>query len=92
MNGADADPGTPNHGGHPHRRRPHRRRRLSDMILAAAHSACDQGDLEAADRLIAVVEFMLRRGPPEGRPERRVHLQTLVAALERIWTLRHSKG
>jgi hypothetical protein len=83
--GADADT-------LPQRGRPHRRRRLSDMILVAAHSACDQGDLEVADRLLTIVEFMLRRGPPEGRRERRIDMQPLVAALERIWILRHPEA
>ena len=77
-------PGTHRRGG-----RPGRRRRLSDVILAAAHLACDQGELEIAEHLLAIVEFMLRRGPPEGRPERRLEAQPLVAAHERLWTLRH---
>ena len=45
-------------------RRPNRRRRLSDMVSITFHFACDQGDLEAADRLLAIPEFMLRRPPP----------------------------
>ena len=87
VNEAGADSGAPTRGG-----RPVRRRRLSDMILAAAHSACDQGDLEAAERLLAVVESMLRRGPAEGPRERRLDVQPLVAAFERIWVLRHPEA
>ena len=87
MNETAADPDPPTQGG-----RPRRRRRLSDMILLVFHSACDQDDLEAAERLLAVVEFMLRRAPPEGRPERRLAPQPLVAAHERLWILRHPEG
>jgi len=36
---------------------PRRRRRLSDKIMIAFHSACDQGDIEGAYRLIAIVEL-----------------------------------
>jgi hypothetical protein len=70
-------------------RRPNRRRRQSDMISIAFHIACDQGDLEAADKLLAILEFMLRRPPPAEHPERRVDAHPLVAAHERLWTLRH---
>ena len=69
-----------------------KRRRLSDLITVAVHSACDQGELEMAGHLLAIVEFILRRGPPEGRPERRLNLQPLVAAHERLWGLRHPEA
>jgi hypothetical protein len=69
--------------------RPRRHRRLSDYVLIAFHFACDQGDLEVAQQLIVILEHMLRRPPPQGRPERRTNSQTLVAAHERLWTLRH---
>jgi hypothetical protein len=70
-------------------RRNQKRRRLSDMVLMAFHSACDRGDLEVADRLLTILELMLRCGPPAGRAERRVNAQPLVAAHERLWALRH---
>jgi hypothetical protein len=57
--------------------------------MIAFHFACDQGDLEVAQQLIVILEHMLRRAPPEGRPERRLNTQPLVAAHERLWTLRH---
>jgi hypothetical protein len=84
MNDADtpADPPTP--------RGPNRKqRRLSDHVLIAFHFACDQGDLETADQLIAILERLLRRPPPAGHSERRTEPGPLVAALERLWTLRH---
>jgi hypothetical protein len=69
--------------------RPPRRRRLSDYVMAAFHSACDVGDLEVAQQLIVVIEHMLRRPPPGGQTERRTDVQPLVAANERLWDLRH---
>ena len=68
---------------------PRKHRRLSDYIVIAFHFACDQGDLEVADHLLGILERMLRRPPPAGRPERRADIQPLVAAHERLWTLRH---
>lgn len=48
-------------------------RRLADHILTAFHSACDQHDLEVAERLLAVLAAMVvsgRRHQPIG-PDRR---------------------
>jgi hypothetical protein len=72
-------------------RRPRYTRRLSDKILIAFHHACDQADLEVAQDLLNVLEYLLRRPPsnPEGR-ERRVR-ESLVAAYERFWHIRHPK-
>ena len=36
-------------------------RRLSDKILIAFHHACDQGDLEVAEQLLAVLEMVVTR-------------------------------
>jgi hypothetical protein len=71
------------------RPRGRKQRRLSDHVIIAVHLACDRGDLEAADRLLDVVEFMLWRPLQEGRRERRIDTQPLVAAHERLWVLRH---
>ena len=65
-----------------------RRRRLSDHVMVATHFACDQGDLEVARRLLTIAELILRRPPPDGRPERRIQADPLVAAHERLWSLR----
>jgi hypothetical protein len=72
--------------------RPRRHRRLTDHITIAFHFACDQGDLEVARRLLTIAELILRRAPPEGRPERRIQADPLVAAHERLWTLRHPEA
>jgi hypothetical protein len=69
-----------------------RKRRLSDHILISFHLACDQGDFDVADRLLIILERMLRRPPPAARPERRTDVQPLVAAHERLWTLRHPEA
>ena len=64
-------------------------RRLSDKILIAFHHACDERDLEVAGKLLNVLEFMINRTPnlPTGR-ERRVG-ESLIAAHERLWSLRN---
>jgi hypothetical protein len=41
---------------------------VSDNVLIAAHFACDQGDLEAAEQLLAIAEFMLLRAPRGASP------------------------
>ena len=65
-------------------------RRLSDKILVAFHHACDQGDFEVAERLLKVAEMMIAN-PRLSQPgtERRRDKETLVAAHERLWQLRH---
>ena len=64
-------------------------RRLSDKILIAFHQACDQRDIDVARELLDVLEFMATRKPnlPTGADRR--SRETLVAAHERLWQLRH---
>ena len=64
-------------------------RRLSDKILIAFHHACDQADLEVADQLLHILEMMLTRRPLNPDPGRRRNMESLVAAHERLWHLRH---
>jgi hypothetical protein len=64
-------------------------RRLSDKILIAFHQACDQGDLEVAEQLLHVLEMMLSRRPLTPDGGRRRNMESLVAAHERLWHLRH---
>jgi hypothetical protein len=63
-------------------------RRLSDKILLAFHHACDQGELEVADDLLDVLEFMAKRPRPQSERDRRSE-ESLVAAHERLWLLRN---
>ena len=86
----DMDDAVPNQGGRPGRV-PGRRRRVADEIGIAFHFACDQGDLEVAAQLLAILEFMLLWPPLPWRSERRAEPQPLVAAYERLWHLRHSE-
>ena len=64
-------------------------RRLSDKILIAFHHGCDQGDYEVADQLLHVLEMMLRRRALNPDLNRRRRMDSLVAAHERLWYLRH---
>ncbi|MBY0338116.1 MAG: hypothetical protein K2X11_15990 [Acetobacteraceae bacterium] len=68
---------------------PRQGRRLSDKILVAFHQACDQGDFEVADQLLRILEMMLRRRAVAPDANRRRNIETLVAAHERLWHLRH---
>ena len=70
-------------------RAPNRRRRLSDHISIAFHFACDQADMEVAGRLLGILEDMVLRPSLTEHSVRRTDVEPLVAALERLWTLRH---
>lgn len=67
-------------------------RRLSDKILIAFHHACDQNDFEVAEQLLRILELMLTRRPTNPDTNRRRSLETLVAAYERLWYLRHPES
>jgi hypothetical protein len=64
-------------------------RRLSDKVLIAFHHACDQGDFEIAQELLAILEKILTRRPATPDGNRRRSMESLVAAHERLWHLRH---
>ena len=66
-------------------------RRLSDKILVAFHQACDTAELDVADQLLRVLEFMTNRKPTYGDGNRRRNMESLVAAYERLWHLRHPR-
>jgi hypothetical protein len=67
----DQPPGTANPN-------PYYKRRLSDMILIAFHSACDQADIGIAWELLNALEFMMMRHP---------RLWTAKsAAAEKVWS------
>jgi hypothetical protein len=55
-----------------------------DKIMTAFHQACDQHDFDVAARLVVIVEFVLRRRSPSGQPGRRVNIESLVAAHQRL--------
>ena len=66
-------------------------RRLSDKILIAFHHACDQADFEVAEQLLHILEMMLTRRPLTPDGTRRRNMESLVAAHERLWHLRHPR-
>jgi hypothetical protein len=68
---------------------PRHSRRLSDKILIAFHHACDQADYEVAEQLLRILEMMLTRRPVSPDTNRRRNMESLVAAHERLWYLRH---
>ncbi|MCO6419388.1 hypothetical protein JYK14_24965 [Siccirubricoccus sp. KC 17139] len=68
---------------------PRHSRRLSDKILIAFHHACDQADFEVAEQLLRILEMMLTRRPVSPDANRRRNMESLVAAHERLWHLRH---
>jgi hypothetical protein len=67
-------------------------RRLSDKILIAFHQACDQSDYDVAEELLHILERMLTRRPVTADSNRRKNLESLVAAHERLWLLRHPEN
>jgi len=71
---------------------PRHTRRLSDKILIAFHHACDQGDYEVAEDLLRIIEMMLTRRPVSPDVNRRKNMESLVAAHERLWLLRHPEA
>jgi hypothetical protein len=64
-------------------------RRLSDKILTAFHQACDQSDYEIAQHLLHILETLIDRSTSHSSGNRRRNMETLVAANERLWHLRH---
>ncbi len=64
-------------------------RRLVGKILMAFDHACEQRQLEVAEQLLQVLETaLLHRMLPPDVTQRR-NAETLVAAHERLWELRH---
>ncbi len=67
-------------------------RRLEDKLLVAFHHACDHNDLEIAGHVLRVLELMLARRPVQADANRRRNMESLVAAYERMWQIRHAEG
>ncbi|MDD2876361.1 MAG: hypothetical protein PHZ23_03935 [Acidiphilium sp.] len=64
-------------------------KRLSDKILISFHHACDKDDLEIAEHLLVIFERITKRIPVCGDFDQRKNIESLVAAHERLWNLRH---
>lgn len=67
-------------------------RRLSDKILIAFHHACDQNDFEVGEALLKILEMMITRRPASPDQNRRKNMESLVAAHERLWLLKHPEA
>jgi len=65
-------------------------RRLAELILVAAHRACDEAVLDLAGMLLAVCEQAIAKEADPRR--RRQDILGLIAAHERLWQLRHPAG
>ena len=89
MSDEDRDEAGGRDGGRAGTTPPRHTRRLSDKILIAFHHACDQGDYEVAEELLRILEMMLTRRPVAPDVNRRKNMESLVAAHERLWLLRH---
>ena len=66
-------------------------RRLADKILVAFHHACDLADYEVAEGLLRLLELMVSRRPTPPDGSRRRSMESLVAAHERLWYLKHPR-
>jgi hypothetical protein len=64
-----------------------RSRRLPATILAAAHRACDSGELDIAAKLLRLGEEVI--ASEADFRWRRHDMWALIAAHERLWYLRH---
>ena len=67
-------------------------RRLEDKLLVAFHHACDVADIEVARHVLQIIELMLARKPTQPDPHRRRNMEGLVAAHERLWSLRNREN
>jgi hypothetical protein len=70
------------------KRRP--RRCLAWHLFTTFHQACDQGDLEVAELLLAVLAMVVAGRLHQPTAPDRHSTEILVAAYDRIWNLRHS--
>jgi hypothetical protein len=67
-------------------------RRLSDRIFVAFHQACDTIELDVAEQLLEILEKMMSKRHTTNDSNRRHNMDSLVAAFERLWHLRHPEG
>jgi hypothetical protein len=63
-------------------------RRLTDRIMAAFRTACEEDDLETAARLLVILELAIMKSKIDGALNRRKGLQALTDAHEHLWHLR----
>ena len=71
---------------------PRQSRRLPERILVAAHQACDLGDLDIAAQLLSILETVIGQRSTTMDPGRRRVMESLIAAHQRLWHLRHAEA
>ncbi|WP_428374379.1 hypothetical protein [Lichenicoccus sp.] len=71
---------------------PRQSRRLPERILVAAHQACDLGDLDIALQLLSILETVIGQRSAVMDPGRRRVMESLIAAHQRLWHLRHAEA
>ena len=71
---------------------PRQSRRLPERILVAAHQACDLGDLDIAAQLLSILETVIGQRSGSVDPGRRRVMESLIAAHQRLWHLRHGEA
>ncbi|MGE0683525.1 MAG: helix-turn-helix domain-containing protein [Candidatus Binatia bacterium] len=68
------------------------KRQLSIKILAAFHVACDDLDLELAERLLRILENVLTQHLKRVHDKDKRSQENLVTAYQRLWELRRSRS
>ena len=68
---------------------PRHTRRVSDKLFVAFHQACDTVQLDVAEQLLGILEKIMSKPYTANDGNRRRNLESLVAAFERLWHLRH---
>ena len=71
------------------RKTPQHARSLSDRLFGAFHQACDISDLEVAEQLLVILEKVLNNPFSNKKSNQPRSIESLVAAFERLWYLRH---
>jgi hypothetical protein len=67
-------------------------RRLTDRIMSAFKTSCEEDDLETAARLLVILEIAIMKTKIDGSLNRRKGLQSLTDAHEYLWHLRRQAG
>lgn len=63
--------------------------RVMDKVAQALHHACDIVDIEIAERLVQIMDRMVHERLLKADGTRRRAVETLVAAHEHLWQIRH---
>lgn len=64
--------------------------RVMDKVAQAFHHACDIVDVEVAERLVQIMDRMVSERLLKADGTRRRAVETLVAAHEHLWQIRHA--